>query len=386
MATTPTYDVIVVGAGIVGASIAWHASKNGLRTAVLDASGPAAGASGASDGAVSVSSKKPGTMMELATDSLLYCSELAREGVLRSAFRKRPTFFFASTEEEAAALDRLRSALGEAGPAVSVVRDGSPDTSAIAGIGGAVARVVELTGEGHMLGYEATAAFLADSRADRLWPCRFHGYEASGNDLRVSTDLGGFEARQLVFATGVGTAQIFPEIPIIPRSGQLIITDRTTGSGWHDLPGCLTSAAYLLSKSDKPRPLGTAPVVIDPVHTGQLLIGSSREDHGSVSQTDFATVRQILQSAVACLPALAQRRVIRVFAGLRAATGDGYPVVGTVARAPNVYLASGFEGDGICLAPLIGREMAKLLSGQPALAALDRLSPRRFAKAEASAR
>jgi len=58
--------VIIIGAGIVGAATAYFLSCAGARVTVLDASTPAAGASGASDGAVSVASKRPGPMMELA--------------------------------------------------------------------------------------------------------------------------------------------------------------------------------------------------------------------------------------------------------------------------------------------------------------------------------
>jgi D-hydroxyproline dehydrogenase subunit beta len=50
------FDLVVVGAGIIGASVCWHATQKGLRVAVIDSIGPAAAASGASDGAVSVAS------------------------------------------------------------------------------------------------------------------------------------------------------------------------------------------------------------------------------------------------------------------------------------------------------------------------------------------
>ena len=354
-------------------------ARRGPKTAVLDASGPAAGASGAADGAVSVASKTPGTMMSLAGESLRYCESLAANGgVLSHAFKTRPSFLFASDDEEAAALDRLRVALSGSGAPVSVVQDNTPDQSTVPGIGPSVSRIVGLTGEGHMLGYEATEAFLAGSGAERIWPCRLLTVEDNGDHVRVVTSTGDLRARQLVLATGIGTTLLFPELPLIPRSGQLIITDRTAGLDCEVLPGPLTSAAYLLSKSDRHIVPTRAPVVIDPLRTGQLLIGSSREDNGSEAQTDFATMRRILSSAVACLPSLARRRVLRVFAGLRTASGDGRPIVGAVPGAPNVYIATGFEGDGICLAPIIGREIANLLTGAPVRAALDSLAPSRF--------
>ena len=78
------------GAGIIGAAIAYHLAIAGLRVAVVDAIGPAAAASGASDGAVSVASKKPGTMARLATPSLLYSRDLAAGGPLQGAYQPRP--------------------------------------------------------------------------------------------------------------------------------------------------------------------------------------------------------------------------------------------------------------------------------------------------------
>ena len=62
--------IIIVGAGIIGASIAYHLSLHGVRITVLDADVPASGASGASDGAVSLITKSPGHLMELALRSL----------------------------------------------------------------------------------------------------------------------------------------------------------------------------------------------------------------------------------------------------------------------------------------------------------------------------
>jgi len=374
-----SYDAIIVGAGIVGASVAWHASRRGLKVAVLDASGPAAAASGASDGAVSVASKKPGLMATLAGTSLLYCRDLADPGrVLSGRFHSRPSFLFATTDAEVDVLDRLAAMLAQQALPVRILRDSAPEQAAVADLGADLRRVIELSGEGHMLGYEAVHAFLAASGADRLWPCRLDGIEPGDTDVLLRTSRGDLRARQVVIAAGLGSATLVPSLSLTPRSGQLVVTDRATGGQAPDLPGPLTSAAYLLDKSARRQPLQQAPVVIDPLRTGQLLIGSSREDHGTERQADFPTVRKILASAVRCLPALAQRRIIRVFAGVRAASPDGLPIVGPMPEEPNVIVATGFEGDGICLAPLVGREVAAMLAGATATTDLSALAPGRF--------
>jgi glycine/D-amino acid oxidase-like deaminating enzyme len=108
VARPPDYDVAVLGAGIVGASAAWHLARRGMRVVVIDASGPAAAASGASDGAVSVASKKPGVMARLANRSLAYTRRLAEAGgPLRGVFGDRPSYYLATSPAEEQALGDL---------------------------------------------------------------------------------------------------------------------------------------------------------------------------------------------------------------------------------------------------------------------------------------
>ena len=119
------YDVAIAGAGIVGASVAWHLAKAGLRVVVIDQTGPAAAASGASDGAISVASKVQGPIARLASASLLYTEELARAGLLLKAFKRRPSYIFATSVEEITALDNLIVKLQALAGPVRVVSDGS---------------------------------------------------------------------------------------------------------------------------------------------------------------------------------------------------------------------------------------------------------------------
>ena len=82
--------------------------------------------------------------------------------------------------------------------------------------------------------------------------------------------------------------------------------------------------------------------------------------------------------------------MLRVFAGVRAATADGLPLFGKLSGLPGIVVATGFEGDGICLSALMGREVANLVSGKAPAASLavdlDALSPDRFlARSKAAA-
>lgn len=385
MAHAPDYDVAVLGAGIVGASAAWHLARRGMRVVVVDASGPAAAASGASDGAVSVASKKPGVMARLANRSLAYTRRLAGAGgPLAGVFGDRPSYYLATGPVEEQALADLVAKLGALGGPARVTADGAnagPD-----GIGPSVTRCVALAGEGHMLGYAAVAAYLEGAGADRLWPATVEALEADDAGVTVTLGGGRLRAARVVAALGTSSAALFPRLPITPRTGQLLVTDR---AGARALPGPLTAASYLIAKTASPGALDKPPVVIDPLSTGQLLIGSSREEHGDAQRTDFATARRLAARAVEFWPALRHRHVVRIFAGVRAAVSDGLPIVGPLSDSPRIVLATGFEGDGICLSGLVGREVAAIVAGEAASADTEAdiaaLSPARFARPEAIA-
>lgn len=142
------------------------------------------------------------------------------------------------------------------------------------------------------------------------------------------------------------------------------------------------SCSYLLSK-DAIRTAGTPAsrrfgLVVDPLRTGQFLIGGTREEVDDIGN-DHDAVSRMLSSALRLMPALARLRVIRVFAGVRTATRDGLPIVGRVPGFDNLLVAAGFEGDGICLGPLVGRTIGRLVAGEAAGLDLAPFEPARFA-------
>lgn len=371
------HDVAIVGAGIIGSAIAWHLAQVGLKVVVIDAQGPAAAASGASDGAVSVASKKPGPLARLASASLLYTRDLAAQGLLAKAFHARPSYVFGQGEAELAALDALIEKLAQICGPVQVTGDGG--ATLLPGLGPDVERLVALSGEGHMPGHMAVRAYLAPHSITTVWPARVQGIEPDDSGVTIDVGTARLRVGHLVAALGASTKDIFPHLPMRPRAGQLFVTDRGPLGA---LPGSLTAAAYLVAKTESNGILPLHPVVIDPLQTGQFLIGSSREDHADPSRVDFTTMKQLMQRAVVAFPALSNRRIIRAFAGIRAATSDNLPIVGTLREEPRITIATGFEGDGICLSALMGREVAHLVRGVPpsdAVAAdLAILSPNRF--------
>lgn len=160
----------------------------------------------------------------------------------------------------------------------------------------------------------------------------------------------------------------------------MLITERALALN-HGMPGSLMSCRYLMSKDSTDAKMEETQrrfgLVIDPLRTGQFLIGGTREET-DIGGTDIDAVRRLLREAVDMVPDLANVRLLRTFSGIRTATADGRPLIGRVPGCDNALLATGFEGDGICLGPLAGRMISQLALGQKTTVDLAAFDPARF--------
>lgn len=373
----------MIGAGIVGISTAYFLTRAGWQVRIVEAVAPADGATGAADGAVSVGSKRPGPMMALAQAGLATYRALAAEGVLDSEFRTRPTFLTATTDAERAVLDRHAAALTTAG-AEAVLLTGAALRVRLPGIRAVAA--LEVRNEGHAVGFQVvhrlmTAAGLVVERGARvaaLEPTR------EGSAALRLADGTVVAADAVIVAAGAGSAELLGLPGLFsPRKGQQIVTERAPGLN-AALPGSVIASTYLLSKGSQKTAPGVSVdargygTVIDPLATGQFLIGSTREPRDDRGATDVAAVGEMARAAVALMPGLARLRLLRTFAGVRSATPDGLPLIGRMPGAENLFVATGFEGDGICLGPVTGRIVSDLVRGETPQTDIAAYDPGRF--------
>lgn len=375
---------IVVGAGIVGAASAYFLARSGFSVRIVDTVAPASGASGAADGAVSVASKRPGAMMNAALAGVALYRELERDGVLAGLFTPRPTLMVAESETESAVLDGHAEALAHAG--IEVERHvGAALRARIPALAPGVQMAIEVHGEGHAIGYQIVNRLIEASGVAVERACSVHRLSLVAGGTAVDgvvTDQGSLHADIYILAAGAGSAALLDLDKVLrPRKGQLLVTDRAPALN-ASLHGSLMSCGYLLSKAATSCPDQRTErrygLVIDPLRTGQFLIGGTREDCAE-SSNDLVAVRRLLSDALRLMPALAQLRLIRAFSGVRTATSDGMPLIGRAAGLQNLIVATGFEGDGICLGPLAGLLVQQLAAGVPPEIDLAPFDPGRFA-------
>src|SRR3989344_4610986 len=107
---------------------------------------------------------------------------------------------------------------------------------------------------------------------------------------------------------------------------------------------------------------------VQPRPTGQLLIGSSREFDTIDPAVNNAVMARMLQRALDYLPGLADLNAIRTWTGFRAATPDSLPLIGAHPEHPHLWLAVGHEGLGVTTAPATAQLLAaQIAGGTPAI-------------------
>ena len=376
--------VIIVGAGIVGAATAFYLTRAGATVTLLDARTPSAGATGASDGAVSVASKRPGVMMQLARQARDLYTQLASEDVLAGVFHTRPTYLFARSPDEVDLINSQGRDLASQGEMIlSLSRQEL--LKRIPGLGESVLAGLKVPHDGHAIGYQVVNRLLAHANVTPLRHTPVQRLAMVGDQVvGVHTANGLLKADAVVVAAGWESGALLGMQDIlIPRKGQLVITDRAAASV-AAFPGPLMSAGYLAAKRASVLGANSVNLVIDPLRTGQFLIGSSREEGLSDNHTDVRTVSAILREALDVYPPLARQRVIRTFAGVRAATRDGLPIFGRHPAFKGLIVATGIQNNNIYLGPLIGAAAARLACERDPEQDVSALSPARFFSASAA--
>jgi glycine/D-amino acid oxidase-like deaminating enzyme len=391
-------EIAVFGAGIIGAACAFELAKAGRRVVLVDRDQPNAGSSGACDGYVSVSTKAPGTALELARASQILYADLAVElGIERIEYAKRGGMMLIETPDDIEKMEAHAKLLRAAGIEASVI-----DRAALLEREPALSPTLhgglDCPGEAQVTPYLVTLALVeaAVSLGVRtLWRTRPVAFDVAGSHIvRARLDAGedgtvDLAAEHYVFCAGIWSrelgAMVGLDLPVVPRRGELIVTTR----GRPLASRFLVSARYLTAKLDPEAANASSdPLVrmgygftLETTPHGQHVIGNTRTFVGHDRSVSSDGYRTILAEGAKRLPALASLQVLRSFAGLRPFVPDKRPLIGRSALRTNLFVAAGHEGDGITLAPVTARIVASLVQGKPPPVPLDGLAPDRFTKA-----
>lgn len=354
--TSRAYDVMVIGGGAVGAAITHGLATRGARVALIDGADRDFRASRANFGLIWVQSKGarfPDYQRLTRRSAALWAGFAAELGAISGedlALRQKGGLDFCLGEEEfeskRLALQRMHNQFG-AGEYECRLLDRRELETMLPGVklGARVAGASFSSQDGDVdplrlmnalyasLARHGVALFNGRPVED-IEPGS-HGFAACFGGERLV-------AERVVVAAGLGSASLAGQLglsaPLRGERGQILVTERLD-------PFLPLPASGIRQTAD-----------------GTVMIGTSKEDAGFDIGTRVAVGARIAARAIAVIPALAEARFIRTWAGLRILSPDGAPIYAQSARHPGAYLA--ICHSGITLAAMHATVLAEgILAG-----------------------
>lgn len=336
--------VLIVGAGIVGASIAWHLAQGGAEVTVLEASRPASGASGRSFGWINASFFLDEDHFRLRVEGIRAWHRLA--AALPSAAPAWPGALW--FESAGAGLDTMHQSLTRLGYPVRLL-EGREVGAAEPALRVPPDRALVFPDEGAVDAAAVSAALLAASGARVLAGTPVRGLiEVSGRVSGLRTPMGPMMADHVVMAAGTGSPALLAPLgltlPMLPRPGLILRT--------------------------APVPLALAHIVIAPgqevrqLPDGSLIApyAASHQSDSAERAPDEAEAREATLGRLRALFGVGTIEPAEVLLGHRPVPGDGLPVIG--AALPGLSVA--VMHSGVTLAALAGEAISAGVLGKEA--------------------
>ncbi len=366
MKTNSSWDIIVVGGGLVGSSCAYNLAKSGLKTLLVDQGEFASGASGANFGNVQVQDADYGFSLDLTIAGAHRCAELEAELDFALDYKKAGSLLLIENEHQHAMMVERLHNLDAAGLRAQLVHlddllQVEPYLNPETVIGG-----LYHPDEGQLNPFKLVHAYI--HRGQQL------GLEArphtkvtqivtqNGKVTGVETPNGFLAAGYVVLATGAWTHSLGLtadlEIPAEWVHGEAIITEPLPPS----VSNALSSASFF---EETAAAEGTiVAFAMKQRAEGNLMLGEATTITPRLDRevAEFS-VKAVAAEARRRLPRLKQTAILRSWGIPIAHTADHKPLLGPVESTENLYVAAGLKST-IVLTPIVGEIVARMITGQ----------------------
>lgn len=379
--------VTVIGGGIIGAATAYYLTKKGAEVTLLEEKDIASGTSSSCDQAVLLQTKKPGPLLELAIESAELYANLEAELKESIEYKQGGGMILFENDEHEKMMSNLVAKQQKVGLDVNIIsaKDAHKRQKGLSNhiIGSTWSKY-----DAKVNSLKTTFSFI---NAGKKLGAKIHTREKVLNLLvnnkqiiGVKTENNTFYSDNVVLATGIWSPELLEpfdlKLPVIPRRGHILVTEKV-----NSIVKCnLLSASYIAAKSGisgqvktRAQELGVG-LVMGQTHSGNILIGGSREFTGFNTGTNDEVVSEIAKATIKVFPEFKKMKIIRTFAGLRPYTPDGLPVMGPVPEISGLYLNTGHEGDGIAVAPISGKLLSEEILDDKVSMSLEPFSFSRF--------
>lgn len=373
-------DVVIIGAGVIGCSIARDLVARGKSVIVVERDSPGRRATWAAAGMLSPLGEAGGAgpYLELGDASLdrfaSFAQSLREETGIDVEYRTNGKLHVAldgdvDAELRALAAGPLANRFDVTLLAGQEARELEPHLSDSVTSAALVARDHRVNNRllAQALLASATANGVAFRTANPVHAVVVRSGQVTGVRVASGEQI---DAAHVVIAAGAWSGQIegLPRpLPLAPIKGQMFAVDARTRAA--DQTGIAIE-----------RVLFTRDCYIIPREDGRLLIGATSEDVGFRKGPTPRGISTLMASAVRVLPAIADLPLVETWAGFRPATPDRLPVLGRDPDVSGLFYATGHFRNGILLAPITAAVIGALVAGREPPHPIDEFSVRRFSR------
>jgi len=383
-------EVVVVGGGVIGSSVAYYLSKKGVNVTLLEKRGICLGTSGSCDGFCFVQSKKPGLISKLALESFNEFERLCKELPHPIYYKRSGGLVLIENSFEEKIMEEFVKRQREHGIDVKIIDiEKAKEFCPLIADDLVGATYSPLDGQVNPL--HLNIAFLEGIKQNGgqvLFKTEVEKIIVENKSIKEIRTINNIRIRTGVVVNAAGVESpvigemVGVKIPVRPKRGQILVTEK--------LPPLvkvpIMDAKYIAVKlnpdvlknvDEKLKKLGVG-LIVEQTEAGTILLGSTRELVGYNKNVTFEGMKSIAKNVLRYLPKLGQFNIIRAFAGLRPSTPDGYPIIGSTKKVEGFIVATGHEGDGIALSPITGRLVSEIITEGKSSIPIDKLSPDRF--------
>ena len=351
------YDVIIVGGGVIGSSIAFYLSEQGKKVLLLEKDKLASKASSAAAGMIGAQSEleKNDSLFQLARKSREMFPKLAQTLKERSGidieFVTNGILKIAETDEDVSNLQLIISSQKEYGQEadwISQTKINSLEPSLSKHIKGAM----YIPNDGNVSAYNFSKALAVSAiklGATILEDTEVYGFMKEKNKIiGVKTTVGPFYTAETIVAGGAWSEQLLGELGVkldtYPVKGECF----SVRTKMNPIKRTIFSKnCYIVPKSDQ-----------------RLIIGATEKAHTFDESVSLQGISELMNLALHYIPELKKAKWEKAWAGIRPQTSDGLPYLGKHPHYQGLSIATGHYRNGILLAPITGWLMAKLIEGE----------------------
>jgi len=375
------FDTIVVGAGYIGCSIAYHLTIAGLKTALFDQGSIAGGASAANYGNIQIQDMELSKSSEMTKLGIASFSTLEDELDWKLGLRKIGGLLPIENENQWNILNRRKVILNQIGIPSEIIttkqlKEVEPYLETRNMLGG-----LYHADEGQIDPFQLIWAYFFRARQNGLrsyFHTRVTGFDVLHGQMQgVITDRGNYKAKNVIVCTGAYTEKLGNTIGKKWNThyvlGQSIVTEPVG----FILNNHLASASFFEEGGDMPKGTIIANMAISQSTHGNILIGEAMfESNHFPLKVPAKSISSITQSWVKYFPDLAKLRILRSWSAPVADVKDGLPLFGPVKDISGLYLATAFRST-VIITPLVGKTMAELITSSQSELNIESFLPER---------